>query len=444
MLGAGFPPETIRRAIELGADAIAVDGGSTDSGPHYLGTATAKTARSAVARDLDVILTAAAAAEVAVIVGSCGTSGTDGGVDWIYDIVEELAATRRLRLRVARIYSEQQAVDLERRLHAGRVHPLAPAKPLEARDLHRCSHIVGLMGHEPITAALASGADVVLAGRTTDTALSAAIPLMRGLPPGPVWHAAKVAECGGLCTTSPRAGGVLVSFDEQGFEIEPLAQGVACTPVTVAAHLLYENADPFRLHEPGGTLDASGATYVALDDRRVRVERSRWEPASVTTIKLEGSALVGYQTMMVVGIRDPRVLANIDRWCKQVLAYLEGEIKSVLGLADDAYVMEIRRYGHDAVLGSRDPDNRTTPKEVGAVFLATAEDQATATQISKLANPVLLHAPLDLDEPLPSFALLGSPAEIERGPVHEFVLQHIVEVDNPDELFRTRIDEVTS
>src|SRR5580692_1621628 len=85
MLGGGFPPETIERGIELGADIIAVDGGSTDSGPHYLGTATAKTAGVAVARDLRIILPAARAAGIPVVVGTCGTSGTDPGVDWIYD-----------------------------------------------------------------------------------------------------------------------------------------------------------------------------------------------------------------------------------------------------------------------------------------------------------------------------------------------------------------------
>jgi len=36
MLGGGFPAETITRGIALGADIIAIDGGSTDSGPHYL------------------------------------------------------------------------------------------------------------------------------------------------------------------------------------------------------------------------------------------------------------------------------------------------------------------------------------------------------------------------------------------------------------------------
>src|ERR1700694_5222138 len=67
MLGAGFPPETIDRGLSLGADVIAVDGGSTDSGPYYLGTASAKTAEQAVARDLRILLTRARRADVPLI-----------------------------------------------------------------------------------------------------------------------------------------------------------------------------------------------------------------------------------------------------------------------------------------------------------------------------------------------------------------------------------------
>jgi hypothetical protein len=39
MLGGGFPGETITRGVELGAHAIVIDGGSADSGPHYLANA---------------------------------------------------------------------------------------------------------------------------------------------------------------------------------------------------------------------------------------------------------------------------------------------------------------------------------------------------------------------------------------------------------------------
>ena len=43
MLGGGFSVESVKRGIAMGATAIAIDGGSTDSGPYYLGAGTAKT-----------------------------------------------------------------------------------------------------------------------------------------------------------------------------------------------------------------------------------------------------------------------------------------------------------------------------------------------------------------------------------------------------------------
>jgi hypothetical protein len=442
MLGGGFPEESARRAKELGADVIAVDGGSTDSGPHYLGAAVAKTARAAVARDLRLVLLAAREAAIPVIVGSCGTSGTDAGVDWVYDITTEIARTEGLALKVARIYSEQEPGGLIPLLAAGRIKPLPPAGPLTAGTLLRCSHIVGVLGHEPIAGALAAGADLVLAGRATDTALIAALPLARGLPAGPAWHGAKVSECGGLCTTNPRGPGVLVTFDTGGFTVEPLGPAAACTPLTVSAHMLYENRDPFRMREPGGTLDASNATYTAIDDRRVRVEGSEFENASQYTIKLEGAAPAGYQTSIIAGIRDPLVLARLDEFRSAVLDYLKAGATRVLGLADGEFDLRLIAYGYDAVGPPRSAGSAAAAGEVGLVFTATAADQATATQLAKFANPVLLHAPLPGATALPSYALLGSPAEIERGQIHEFVLCHAADVDTPAELFRTRYSEV--
>ena len=54
MLGGGFTAESIKRGIAMGATAIAIDAGSTDSGPYYLGAGVAKTSDSAVARDLRI------------------------------------------------------------------------------------------------------------------------------------------------------------------------------------------------------------------------------------------------------------------------------------------------------------------------------------------------------------------------------------------------------
>ena len=441
MLGGGFPADTVHRGIELGADVIAVDGGSTDSGPYYLGTASAKTTEEAVTRDLEVILTAAADARIPVIVGSCGTSGTDAGVDWVHALVEKIAMDHDLRLRVARLYSEQDPGTLLARLAAGRIAPLEPAGPLDPATLGRCEHIVGLMGHEPMVAALEQGADVVLAGRATDTAVLSAVPLWHGRPAGPTWHAAKVAECGGLCTTDPRSGGVLVTVDAGGFTIEPLDPVAACTPASVAAHMLYENADPYRMREPTGTLDTTDATYTALDDRRVRVEGSRFEPADPHTMKLEGAAVAGYQTIALAGIRDPEVLAALDTWCDTLRLVLVDGIGRVLGIAADDYDLQLRCYGWNAVLGSRDPAS-WPPREVGAVLVVTAGSQALATKIAKYANPYLLHMPLPTMDHLPSYAFLSSPAEMPRGAVYEFVLQHAVELDSPGDLVRTEVGDL--
>lgn len=440
MLGAGFTAEAVERGIALGGHAIAIDGGSTDSGPYYLGAAAPKMPAEAISADLRVMLTRGAAAGIPVIVGSAGTSGTDTGVDWVAGLVAEIAEEEGLALTVARIYSELAPEAVVALVEAGRTRPLPPAADLTAERVRRCDHIVGLMGAEPIIAALDAGADVVIGGRATDTAVIAAVPLREGRPAGPSWHAAKTAECGGQCTTNPRGGGVLVIVDDEGFTVDPLEPTSAATPTSVAAHMIYENADPNVMREPSGTLDVTDAVYTALDDRRVRVTGSRFTEQA-PTVKLEGSGLIGHQSIAIAGIKDPEVLASIDVWADGLRAFVAAKVADVLGLGADVVDVQVRCYGWNAVLGELDPDTGP-PREVGAVLIATAPDQATATKVVKLANPYLLHMPLPGMDHLPSFAFLTSPAEIPRGPLYEFLLQHVVTVDDPGELFRTEIEEV--
>jgi hypothetical protein len=440
MLGAGFSPETITRGVSLGADVIAVDGGSTDSGPHYLGADVAKTTESAVRRDLRVLLAAASSAGIPLVVGSCGTSGTDSGVNWVARMVNEICAEDGLDLAVAKIFSEQHAGRLIAELERGRVHPLPPSAPLDAATLGRCVHIVAMMGHEPIEQALRAGADVVLAGRATDTAVSAAFALMRGMPPGPTWHVAKIIECGGQCTTNPRSGGVFARIDHGGFTIEPLDPDTACTPASVAAHMLYETVNPYTMREPGGTIEVADAHYTAIDERTVRVEGSRFEPAEQYTVKLEGAAVTGYETVSFAGIRDPQILRSINEWAGFFDKTLTERVESVLELAAGSWAADLRMYGYNAILGELE-QAPATPAEVGVMLLVSAEDQETATAISKLANPLLLHLPLPAMSYLPSFAFAFSPAHIDRGAAYEFVLNHVVDVDSPTGMFRLEMME---
>src|SRR5712671_6716447 len=91
MLGAGLQREHIRYGIAAGAHVIAADSGSTDSGPSYLARGVSKMNRESIKRDLEILMDEAFKAKIPILIGTCGTSGTDAGVDWTRDIAIEVA-----------------------------------------------------------------------------------------------------------------------------------------------------------------------------------------------------------------------------------------------------------------------------------------------------------------------------------------------------------------
>jgi hypothetical protein len=441
VLGLGFDPDALARGIEVGPDIIAIDGGSTDSGPFYLGTGTSKYSRAVCRDEWRQLLEARAAAGVPLVIGSCGTCGTASAVDWMFEITCELATELGQTLRVARLYSDVPVEELRRARDAGRLSPLDPVPATDDAALAGMTNIVALAGAEQIQAAIDTGADVVLAGRTTDTATIAALPLARGAHEGGAWHGAKIAECGAFCTTSPASGVIMVSFDKTGFTVTPMGDGVRCTPQSVAAHMLYENSDPWILHEPGGHLDVTAASYAEAAQDGVRVEGAAWVTAEDYRVKLEGARLAGYQTMMLAVIRDPRYVAAVADWADRLLAHCRGLIASSLRLPDDAYDIELRLIGVDSALGGLERD-RGAPVEVGVMLLITAADQTVASEIAAVINPHLLHYPLTDDEPMPTFAFPVSPVHSDRGAVYEFALNHVLRLTDPMDGFRLRVDEV--
>ncbi len=260
---------------------IGCDAGSTDPGPAPLGSGTPAFPRRAVKRDLRLMLKAARQGGVPLLVGSAGTAGGEPHLALVRDIVLEIAREEGLRFRLALIHAEQDKAYLKNRLSQGRIRPLNPAPKFDAGVIDRAERIVGMMGEEPFLRALDQGADVVIAGRASDCAIFAGLPIRMGVPPGLAWHAAKLLECGSAIAVSrPSPDSILVTFGDGYFDVEALDPEVRCTPQSVAAHALYENADPFRLVESSGTLDLTQASYEALDERRVRVRGSRFEPAA--------------------------------------------------------------------------------------------------------------------------------------------------------------------
>ena len=437
VLGSGCPDVALERGLSLGPDAIAVDAGSTDSGPHYLGAATSRMTRKAIKRDLSQLMRARDRLNIPLLIGSCGTSGTDAGVDWTADICAEVAREHGLSARVALIYSEQSPAALEALRQAGRITPLPPLGDLDAATLASCDHIVALLGYEPFAQAVRDGADIVLAGRATDTAVLAAMALAKGLPAGPAWHAAKTAECGGLCTTAPGAGGVMISIDEEGFEVEPLSATAQCTPYTVSAHLLYENADPFRLKEPGVVIDAGPARYASLDARRVRVTGTLAEQTPYT-MKLEGAGHAGYRSMVFSAMADPKLMKTFGAWLTRLEASLRERIERTLGYGAGDYDLDFRPYGWNVLDQTAGAADAPPPREVGLMVIVTASTQERASEVAKFCSPTLLHFPIDRSSPMPSWAFPYSPAEVDMGAYYAFRLNHVVHVDDPMELVRMR------
>ena len=205
--------------------------------------------------------------------------------------------------------------------------------------------------------------------------------------------------------------------------------------------MLYENADPLHLTEPGGTLDVSNAVYHPVDARSVRVTGSAWHVSDRYTVKLEGARLVGYQTSALVLLRQPRYVAAAREWTSKLHAFLLTTIEQQMQLSADEYDIEFRLIGIDATLGALEQQT-SNPAEVGVLMLVTASAQAVANDIAKLCNPYLLHYPLTPDEELPTFAFPYSPVESERGPLYEFALNHVMELQDPMEAFRLEVTEV--
>lgn len=433
-LGAGIKFEHLEAGLAAGAHAMAMDAGSTDSGPAALATGLSKYSRDAVKADLKLLVAAQAKWRVPLLVGSCGTSGCDMAVDWTRDIVLEICQELGLTPTLAMLYSEQDKVVIRDRMSRNKVLPLAPAGELTDDMVESCEHIVALMGPEPYIAALKDGADIILGGRTTDTAVIAAVPIMRGAGVGPAWHAGKIAECGGLCTIMATDGGVVIRVGHDAFEIEPLSATNRCTPYSVSAHMLYENSDPYLLHEPGGVLDVAHACYEPVNDRMVRVTGSRFDGRPYT-MKLEGASNGPFQAIMLVGITDPQVLSALEKFLADMHAALIGRVNAVLGEAARSFDISLRPYGWNAVLGLPVNDGLPT-REIGLLFVATAETRELALRIAKICNPYFFHFPVRRDKELPSYAFPFSPAEIELGRTYAFVLNHIVETIDGHELVR--------
>ena len=264
-------------------------------------------------RDLELLLEGARKLDVPLLIGTAGGAGAEPHVQETHELIVEVAREKGFHFSLATIYYDLTKDYLHERIKAGETGPLDGAQSLTHEAIEKCDRIVGVMGIEPYVAALSQGAEVVIAGRSSDTAIFAAPPLMAGRGVAPAWHSGKILECGASSAVPMAPSDCMLAWVEDGaFEVEPANPDLACTPLSVAAHTMYENPSPYLLREPSGELDTRDSRFIPIGPRRVRVEGSMFRTAARYSVKLEATRLLGYRTIALGVTRDPLLIENAD------------------------------------------------------------------------------------------------------------------------------------
>jgi putative intracellular protease/amidase len=438
-LGYGVLEPALRAGLERRPDFIGADMGSVDPGPNYLGSGQMATAEATTVRDLRLLLRGARALDVPLIIGSAGTAGARPHLEATLELVRRIAAEDGLTFKLASITADLAKAEVKRALAEGRLTPLGSNLPATAADIDASSHIVGQMGTDAFCRALEAGADVVVTGRACDTAIYAAVPRLLQFPEALSMHMAKIIECASLCCTPGGRDSMLATLDDDGFVLDSMNPARKATPMSVAAHSLYEQATPYTVVEPEGTLHIEEAVYEAVDDRRTRVSGAVWQPAERWTVKVEAAAPVGERVILLAGSVDPRFIAGID----EILPAVKQVVAEIVPPDPEApYDLSFRVYGIDGV-GRWPAPPANAPREIFILGECLAPTLAEAETVAKVAKQYLLHHgfPGRLST-AGNVAFPFTPPEVPFGTAYRFSLFHVMAVDDLSRLFPLTLEDV--
>lgn len=435
-LGYGFGDEALARGMSLKPAVIAVDAGSTDPGPYYLGSGKPLVSDVSIMRELRALIRAGRSAGIPVIVGSVGGAGSGVQVERTAKLVRKIAQEEGLKLKLATIRSD---IPIERAKHAvaaGEVVDFEAGHPLTEEALDETVTLVAQMGHEPICAALDGGAEVIIAGRACDDSVIAAYPIWKGADPALAIHMGKILECGAFSAEPFAMDVMLGTVDESGFVLEPGSIDRRASVKSVSAHSLYERENPFKQGGPGHEIDLSACAFEQLGDRQVRVTGAKLFNTEDYYVKLEGARLAGYRSIAIAGIRCPTTIAALDGILDELKA------KVITYFAPDPITMQFHVYGRNGVMKDLEREN-TPAREIGLVIEATAATQDLAHAACHQISGAMLHYHYEgIMNPSGNLAFPYSPSDLDIGPVYEFSAYHLMKVESPTELFPVTFEDL--
>jgi len=429
ILGYGFPEASFNEGMRRKPHVIAVDAGSTDPGPYYLGSGKSFTDRAAVKRDLEYMIKAGVEHSIPVIIGSAGGSGADSHLQWNVDIVKEIAAELGLKFTLGVISSQINHDTVLEHFNNGGLKSMPSVPPITAEDITASSNIVAQMGTEPLIKALDLGAQVIVAGRAYDPTVFACEAIRRGFDEGLALHMGKILECATIaCEPGSGSDCMLGTLRADHFVLEPLSSTRKCTTLSVAAHTLYEKSDPTNLPGPGGVLDLTGCVFEQVTENSVKVSGTKFLRDNEYYVKLEGAALKGYRTVSIAASCDPIFIEKID----DIVAAVRERVRSNFSnLADGNYFLDFKLYGKQG--------------EMCIIIEAVASTQNVADTICSFARSSLLHYGYEgRKSTAGNLAFPFSPSDFEAGEVYNFSVYCLMPSPDPCQYFPIAIEEVGS
>ncbi|MBR2897920.1 MAG: acyclic terpene utilization AtuA family protein [Oscillospiraceae bacterium] len=429
ILGYGYSEEALEIAFSEKVDYLGVDAGSTDPGPYYLGSGKSFTNRDAVKRDLALALPKALEHKAPFIIGSAGGAGSSEHVKWLREIILEIAEEQELSFKLGVVYSDVSNAYVLEKLQSGKVHNMSDEVPLTVQDVLDSTRIVSQIGVTPMIELLKKKVDIILCGRSCDTAIYASPCIYEGYDKGLAFHMAKIMECGAMCSEPVSAADVMQAYIyEDYFELRPANPIRSCKVDRVAAHTLYEQSNPYLIFEPDGICDLTNSKFEQVDDRTVRVSGSVFVEGAKKTLKLEGVKCSGYRTICPATIFDTTTIEHLDEILETVTTFIKENTRHTL--SPDDYEIHFKMNGGKE-------------NSLGIIIDVVGKTQVIADTVCALARSRMLHCDYEGRRcSAGNLAFPFSPSDIHVGKVYEFSVFHLVEVDDFTETSKTYIEEI--
>ncbi|WP_291094374.1 acyclic terpene utilization AtuA family protein [Hoeflea sp.] len=386
------------------------------------------------------MLLAARRLGVPMVIGSAGDTGTNSRVDMFVQIIRDIARRHHLApFKLGWFYSEVDREHVRAKIRDGStIRGLDARQDLTEAELDATSRVVAMAGVHPFVKLLEDGCDVIIGGRSSDSAIFAACALFKGFPAAQSYYLGKVLECASFCAEPYGAKEtVMGEITQDAVEVTAMASWQRCTVASVAGHAMYERSNPFHEFVAGGMLDMTACRYDQVSDKTTRVTGMDFIPAEDFRVKLEGSGKVGERFVGMAGIRDPYTIANVDAvidWART---------QTIERFGPTGWELHYNVFGRNGVMGDMEPLIDQPGHELCVVVQGVAPTREMAEEVCMTGTRQMFYARLPDVKGTAGGVSFVLDEVLQASPAYRWTLNHTMSASDPLELFPTHSEVVS-